>query len=240
MDAVPGTARRPEADLPLFAPAAAPWPSEVVVDGVVLRVEVHLRRNKHFYARLEGDTLVVKVPHGADRGRAREAILDLARRLLRRAVRRRAGKEVDLLALARRVAERFPVRPRVESAEFSTTQMSWWGRFHRGARRMEIAAVLRHMPPRILEAVVAHELAHDFHATHGPAFRATLRRACPDADRADAFLHGVAWLAASLDAIPPVERALLLRIPPGAEPPRLEGEATSPPEGARTGSTTRG
>lgn len=202
----------------------SPWPEGVVVDGVSLRVRVVEKRIKHFYARLVEDTVIVKVPHRVDPERAREAILSLARRLLRHRTRARAEDEVDLLALARRVAERFPEKPRVDSAEFSTTQVSWWGRFHRHTRHMEIAAVLRHMPPWVLEAVVAHELAHDFHRRHGDGFRALLRRACPEAPRADAFLHGVAWLALSLETLPPVERALLLRMRPDAEPPRMEEE----------------
>jgi predicted metal-dependent hydrolase len=69
------------------------------------------------------------------------------------------------------------------------------------------------MPPWVLEAVVAHELAHAIHLRHSESFRALVRRVCPDTDRADAFLDGVSWLAGSWQRLPPVERALLVPAP---------------------------
>jgi hypothetical protein len=37
------------------------------------------------------------------------------------------------------------------------------------------------------------------------------RTACPDTDRARAFLAGVSWLARAWPTLPPVERAMLAR-----------------------------
>jgi predicted metal-dependent hydrolase len=65
------------------------------------------------------------------------------------------------------------------------------------------------MPPWVLEAVVAHELAHAIHPNHSPAFWALLQSVCPDTDRAKAFLAGVTWLARAWESLPPVERAQL-------------------------------
>jgi hypothetical protein len=67
------------------------------------------------------------------------------------------------------------------------------------------------MPRWVLEAVVAHELAHVIHQDHSPAFWKLLRRICPDTDRAKAFLSGVSWLGLNWEKLPPVERALLAR-----------------------------
>jgi hypothetical protein len=66
------------------------------------------------------------------------------------------------------------------------------------------------MPPWVLEAVVAHELAHTFYLDHSPEFWELARSVCSKTDRARAFLEGVTWLAAAWDDLPPVERAQLM------------------------------
>ncbi len=63
----------------------------------------------------------------------------------------------------------------------------------------------------MLEAVVAHELAHVTHHDHGPGFWKLLRSVYPDVDRADAFLAGVSWLGRRWESLPPIERSLLAR-----------------------------
>jgi predicted metal-dependent hydrolase len=65
------------------------------------------------------------------------------------------------------------------------------------------------MPPWVLEAVVAHELAHTFYLDHSRAFWELVRLVCPKTDRARAFLEGVTWLAAAWDDLPAVERSQL-------------------------------
>jgi predicted metal-dependent hydrolase len=57
--------------------------------------------------------------------------------------------------------------------------------------------------------VIAHELAHAFHADHSAAFWELARKVCPKTDRASAFLEGVSWIAERWERLPPVERALL-------------------------------
>jgi predicted metal-dependent hydrolase len=202
----------------------------LTVEGVTLRVEIERKRVKHVNARLAGETLRVSAPHGLPDATLDAAIADLARRLLRRVRTRQVNAEEDAVALARKVARRFPRRPKVERVHFVTTQRARWGSYSRASRTIRLNAVLRHMPRWVLEAVVAHELAHAFHRGHGEAFWALVRRACPDTDRANAFLAGVTWLSGRWPELPPVERAQLERV---------AGDFTRPPRSAPTRRTPR-
>jgi hypothetical protein len=74
---------------------------------------------------------------------------------------------------------------------------------------VRLNAVLKAMPPWVLEAVVAHELAHSIHPDHSQAFWRLVRSVCRHTDRANAFLDGVRWLATSWDGLQPAERAQL-------------------------------
>ncbi|MGD1146669.1 MAG: YgjP-like metallopeptidase domain-containing protein [Thermoanaerobaculaceae bacterium] len=185
----------------------------ISVDGVELTVVVQRKRVKHLNARLHGTTVSVSVPYHATREEIERAIPELARTLLRRARAKRVNREEDAVAVARRVAARFPRPPEVQGVVFVTTQSSRWGSFSPKTGTIRLNAVLRQMPPWVLEAVVAHELAHAIHLRHSESFRALVRRVCPDTDRADAFLDGVSWLAGSWQRLPPVERALLVPAP---------------------------
>jgi len=91
-----------------------------------------------------------------------------------------------------------------------TTQRARWGSYSTRTKTVRLNAALRGMPGWVLEAVVAHELAHVFHPDHSPAFWELLGRACPEAGRAEAFLAGASWYARNIDVLPPVERELLL------------------------------
>ena len=183
----------------------------ITVDGVELALVVERKRVKNVNARLAGEMLRVSAPLAMSAARLDETIVELARRLLRRAHARRVNGEHDAVALARRVARRFPTPPRVEGVEFSAAGEARWGSYSATTRTVRLHAALRHMPPWVLEAVVAHELAHTAHLDHSPAFWALARTACPDTDRARAFLAGVSWLAHAWATLPPLERALLAR-----------------------------
>ena len=184
-------------------------PRTFTVDGVALTLVVERKRVKNLNARLRGATVRLSAPYHARRAEIDAAVPELARTLLRRARARQVNREEDALALARRVAARFPQPPEVGAVAFVTTQSSRWGSYSPASRTIRLNAVLRQMPRWVLEAVVAHELAHSFHLAHSAAFHALLRRVCADTERADAFLAGVSWLAGSWDRLDPVERALL-------------------------------
>jgi predicted metal-dependent hydrolase len=183
----------------------------ITIDGVTLTLMIERKRVKNINARLRDTTLSISAPLTTPQKVLDQAIPDLARRLLRRVRARQINAEDDALALAHRVAERFPQRPEVAQVQFVTTQEARWGSYSSGSRTIRLNAALREMPRWVLEAVVAHELVHVFHHNHGPEFWRLLRQVYPDADRADAFLAGVSWLGHRWDNLPPIERGLLTR-----------------------------
>ena len=185
-------------------------PRTITVDGVTLALVVERKRVKNLNARLRGSTVHVSAPYYATGREIDSAIPGLARTLLRRARASQVNREEDALALARRIAARFPQPPEVQAVTFVATQRARWGSYSPSTRTIRLNAVLRQMPRWILEAVVAHELAHAVHLHHSEEFRALVRRVCPDTDRADAFLEGVSWLAGNWAQLHPVERALLV------------------------------
>jgi predicted metal-dependent hydrolase len=183
----------------------------ITIDGVTLTLIVERKRVKNINARLRDTTLLISAPFSAPQATLDQAIPDLARRLVRRAHARQVNVEEDALALAHRVAARFPKGPEVAQVLFVTTQEARWGSYSPATGTIRLNAALRQMPRWVLEAVVAHELAHVVHQDHSPAFWKLLRRVCPDTDRARAFLAGVSWLGHHWERLPPIERALLAR-----------------------------
>jgi hypothetical protein len=181
----------------------------LTVDGVELDLKVVRKRVKNINARLHGRTLSVSAPHRVSVRELNETILELARRLIRRSRADVLNSHGSAEAIACKVAARFPEPPEVAEVRFVTNQTSQWGSYSPRTGIVRLNAALRQMPPWVLEAVVAHELAHTYHLDHTPAFWKLVRSVCPKTDRARAFLEGVSWLAAAWDDIPPVERSQL-------------------------------
>jgi predicted metal-dependent hydrolase len=165
------------------------------VDGVALELAIERKGVKNVNARLTGSTLSVSAPRTMPQAALDEAVLKLARRLLRRA--------------HAKVAKRFPKEPAIQRVMFVSTQRKRWGSYSTRTKTVRLNAALRRMPRWVLEAVVAHELAHTFHADHSRAFWDLLRRVCPETERAQAFLAGVSWLAHNRERLPVVERGIL-------------------------------
>ncbi|GAB4203313.1 MAG: M48 family metallopeptidase [Roseiflexaceae bacterium] len=189
----------------------SPTDATITVDGVTLALRIERKAVKHINARLRDGVLLVSAPPRVAQQTLDEAITDLARRLLRRQHAHQVNQEEDALALANRVAARFPQPIQVAQVLFVTNQEARWGSYSPSTRTIRLNATLRAMPRWVLEAVVAHELAHAVHPDHSPQFWALLRSVAPDTDRADAFLQGAIWLARRWDDLPPVERAILTR-----------------------------
>lgn len=184
-------------------------PESLVVDGVTLELRVVRKRVKNVNARLRGSTLSVSAPHRISGGELDELIRCLARRLVRRARATEINTDQSVAAIARKVAARFDDPPEVTEVRFTTNQQARWGSYSQRTGIVRLNAALRQMPPWVLKAVLAHELAHTVHADHSPAFWDLLRSVCPETERARAFLEGVTWLASSWEELPPVERAQL-------------------------------
>lgn len=182
----------------------------LTIDGVSLRLRVTRKKVKNINVRLVGDELRVSAPRWVPRGELDETIETLARRLLRRERERVVNGDDQALVLARKIALRFQNPPEIQAAQFSTRQRARWGSYSTRTRTIRLSAALRHMPTWVLEAVMAHELAHVVHPNHSPAFWGLLRRVYPQTDRARAFLEGVSWFGRSWERLPPVERSLLV------------------------------
>jgi predicted metal-dependent hydrolase len=181
----------------------------IVVDGEVLTLIMQRKDVKNVNARLRDSTLFVSAPRRMPQETVDSVVQTLARTLIRRAHAKRVNGEEDALSLARRVAERFPTPLRVDRVEFVTTQTSCWGTYSTRTQTVRLNATLRAMPIWVLEAVVAHELAHMAHPNHSSAFWSLTRQVCPNTDRAQAFLLGVSWLGQHWERLPQVERVLL-------------------------------
>lgn len=183
--------------------------STIEVDGVALALVIERKAVKNVNARLRGDTLFVSAPRHLSRGSLQQVLPDLARRLVRRVRARQINRDDEALLLAQRVAARFPHPVHVNNVMFVTNQTARWGSYSTATGSIRLNAALRYMPAWVLEAVMAHELAHVPHPHHGPEFWELLHQVCPQTERADAFLAGVSWLGHSWDDLPPVEQSLL-------------------------------
>jgi predicted metal-dependent hydrolase len=181
----------------------------ITIDGTALTVLVQHKRVKNINARLDGLTVRVSAPLATPRDELDRTIRELARTLLRRARATQVNHREEALALAQRIATRFPDPPVVRRVAFVTNQRAQWGSYSPTTGTIRLNAALRQMPRWVLEAVVSHELAHTVHLNHTPEFWALVRRVCPTTDRANAFLEGVTWLSTSWERLPPVERSML-------------------------------
>lgn len=188
--------------------------TSLTVDGVTLTVVVERKQVKNVNARLKGSTLAISAPLSMAESVLNEAILALARKLVRRMHARQVNSVDNPVELARRVAARFPVIPDVQHVLFVTTQATSWGSYSASTRTIRLHAALRSMPRWVLEAVIAHELAHITHLNHSPDFWALVRQVCPNTDRARGFLDAASWFGQRWSQLDPVERAMLTGISP--------------------------
>jgi predicted metal-dependent hydrolase len=184
---------------------------ELTVDGVTLSARITRKRVRNVNVRLVGQELRVSAPHHVPNSELEQLVSRLASRLVRQARAEVLNSGDEAMSLAKRVASRFPKPPQVSEVRFVTTQRARWGSYSQKTGVVRLHAGLRQLPAWVLEAVVAHELAHAFHPDHSTEFWALLREICPKTDRANAFLDGVGWIASRWDNLPPVERSLLAK-----------------------------
>lgn len=181
----------------------------MTVDGITLRARIVRKRVRNVNVRLVGNELRVSAPPTLQQSELEATVRRLARTLVRRVRAEELNSDDQALEIAQKVAARFPKPPRVRAVRFVTTQRARWGSYSPSTGVIRLHAGLRLLPKWVLEAVVAHELAHAFHPDHSAAFWSLLRRVCPKTDRANAFLDGVSWIADRWERMPTVERSLL-------------------------------
>ena len=94
-------------------PMSTTPPRTITVDGTTLTLIVERKHVKNVNARLRESTLSVSAPLTLPQEELDRMIVDLARRLVRRARAQEVNAEENALALARRIAARFPKPPEV-------------------------------------------------------------------------------------------------------------------------------
>lgn len=173
------------------------------VDGSILRLRLQRKAVKNVNARLHGDVLTVSAPFRLSAAVLEPIVQDLARKLVRRTRARRLTGTEALLERARRIAGCFPEPPRVADVRFAVAQEARWGSYSLLTGIVRLNPDLAAMPPWVLDAIIAHELAHALFPDHSREFWDLLRRVCPDTDRVRGFLEGVSWQRRATDpAIP--------------------------------------
>ena len=101
-------------------------------------------------------------------------------------LKREARKDIE--AAVRRHARAIGVEPKRIAVRDTVSR---WGSCS-SAGRLSFSWRLILAPPFVLDYLAAHEVAHLVHLNHSPKFWALLGRACPNTDRAEAWLkaHG--------------------------------------------------
>jgi len=147
-----------------------------------VRVIRSARRRRTAAAREVAGVLEVRLPAGL--AAAEEA--RLVETLVRRFVRRRAGREIDLAARAATLAERHGLR-RPDRIEWVDNQTQRWGSCTPANHHIRLSRRLAAAPSWVLDYVIVHELAHLDVAGHGPGFWELVNR-YPLTERARGYL----------------------------------------------------
>ena len=101
-------------------------------------------------------------------------------------LKREAGKDIE--AAVRRYVKAIGATPRRIAVRDTVSR--WGSCSSTGGLSFSWRLILA--PPFVLDYLAAHEVAHLIHLNHSPKYWTLLRRACPETDRAEAWLkvHG--------------------------------------------------
>lgn len=149
------------------------------------------KRRSTVSAYRDGERTVVLIPARMSRAEERKWVAVMLERLATQETRRRPS-DVALLARAHQLSARY-----LDGAADPTTvrwvsnQRHRWGSCSPSDRSVRLSTRLRGMPTYVIDYVLVHELAHLFHAGHGPEFWALVAR-YPKAERARGYLEGAA------------------------------------------------
>ncbi len=140
------------------------------------------KRHKTVQARVVDGVLRIAIPATMSEADELRHVRDMTERMLRR----QATTDIDLPALAHRLAARYAL-PAASEAEWSDRQQLRWGSCTPASGRIRISTRVAAFPTWVLEYVVMHELAHLAEANHSPAFWELVDR-YPRAERARGYL----------------------------------------------------
>lgn len=129
------------------------------------------RRKRTVQASLVDGRLKVRVPAGLDPDEEKRLVRKISDRVLRKAT----SADVDLVARARALADRYDL-PQPNEVVWSSRQMKRWGSCTPEGGRIRISDRLASMPDWVLDSVLVHELAHLEVADHGPDFDRLVNR----------------------------------------------------------------
>jgi predicted metal-dependent hydrolase len=137
-----------------------------LVWGAAHRLQV-IERPGREHLEAEADQLLLYVPEGT----TTEFRLTLLERWLREQLRQAIIAQIAV----------WEVRLQVTVPQWTIRQMKTrWGSCNPQTRRISFNAELARRPPDCLEYIVVHEMAHYFHAGHGPGFTGFMDSHLPD------------------------------------------------------------
>lgn len=158
----------------------------------IVEVRRSARRRRTVSAYRDGDRTIVLVPARLSRAEEERWVEAMLTRLRSQETRRRARRDDDLIARARRLSRaHLDDRARPADVRWVTNQASRWGSCTPADATIRLSHRLRDMPDWVVDYVVVHELAHLLVADHSPEFWAFVAR-YPLAERARGYLLGVA------------------------------------------------
>lgn len=146
------------------------------------------RRKRTVSASLREGRVKVMVPAGLEPDEETKLVEEIAGRVIRKAT----SRDVDLVARAGELAERYDL-PEPTEIKWSTRQKRQWGSCSPGDSRIRVSNRLATMPSWVLDYVLIHEMAHLEVADHGPRFRELVER-YELSERATGYLMAVGAL----------------------------------------------
>lgn len=158
---------------------------EVPSDIKVIRSS---RRKRTVQARVEGETVVVRIPAAMSKAEEAEAVDDILAKLAKKTSSTKLS-DADLTERAHRLNNRWlEGRGRVGSIRWVSNQNTRWGSCTVASGDIRISDRLRHVPAYVIDAVIVHELVHTFVPGHNAEFYSWADRA-PQAEKAKGYLE---------------------------------------------------
>lgn len=152
------------------------------------------RRKRTVSASLREGRVKVMVPAGLEPDEEAKLVAEIAGRVIRKAT----SRDVDLVARAAELAERYDL-PNPIDITWSTRQKRRWGSCSPENRCIRISDRLASVPGWVLDSVLIHEMAHLEVPGHGPEFRELLNR-YELAERATGYLMAAGALDSTGDS----------------------------------------